>query len=449
MIILDTALNNRLKENNPVKVGIIGAGYMGRGLVFQIERSIRGMRAVAVFNRHISSAAYAYELAGIKDPVVVDNLEQLESALASNYFCITDNPEIICMAQGIDVIMEATGEIDFAADICLKAMDHGKHVILMNAELDATVGPILKVYADRADVIISNCDGDQPGVIMNLLRYVKTIGCRPVLAGNIKGLHDPYRNPDTQKSYAEKFRQKPRMVTSFADGTKISFEMAVVANATGFKCAKRGMHGPKCFHVSQAAHLFPLDEMLEHGLVDYILGADPPGVFVLGYNDSPVMRQYMDYYKMGTGPVYVFYIPYHLPSIEAPLTAARAVLFNDASITPLAGPVCEVITIAKRELKAGDILDGIGGFDTYGVLENMPVAMGENLLPMGLSRGCWLKRDIKKDQAITYHDVHVPEGRLGDRLRQEQIVHFGLASDRAMPGKKIPDHGFASNQAQV
>jgi len=202
-------------------------------------------------------------------------------------------------------------------------------------------------------------------------------------------------------------------------------EMAVVANATGFRVGRRGMYGPKCTHVTEALTLYPMDQLLNGGLVDYVLGAEPgPGVFVLGYNEHPIKRQYAQYFKMGDGPLYVFYTPYHLPHLEVPLTAARAVLFQDAAIAPLAGPVCDVITLAKRDLKADELLDGIGGFTSYGVLENSDVVQAENLLPMGLAEGCRLKRDIARDQAITYADVELPEGRLCDRLRAEQDTLF-------------------------
>jgi len=295
----------------------------------------------------------------------------------------------------------------------------------MNAELDATIGPILKLYADRAGVVITTADGDQPGVIMNLYRYVKAIGCKPVLAGNMKGLQDPYRTPETQKGYAEKYKQKPQMVTSFADGTKISMEMAVVANATGLRAGKRGMYGPRCEHVNDAINLFPMDQMLNGGLVDYILGAEPaPGVFILGYNEDPIQQQYMNYYKMGDGPLYVFYTPYHICHFETPLTVARAVLFKDAAATPAAGPVCDVITIAKCELREGEILDGIGGFTCYGMLENSWICQAEDLLPMGLSEGCRLRKNIQRDQAITYSDVELPQDRLCDKLRAEQNEYF-------------------------
>jgi predicted homoserine dehydrogenase-like protein len=295
----------------------------------------------------------------------------------------------------------------------------------MNAELDATVGPILKVYADRAGIVITNADGDQPGVMMNLLRFVNSIGYKPVLSGNIKGLQDHYRTPETQKGFAEKHHITPQMATSFADGTKISMENAIVANATGFKAGKRGMYGPKCAHVSETVNLFPMDQLLNGGLVDYILGAEPgPGVFVLGYNDHPVRQGYMRYFKMGEGPLYAFYTPYHLPHLEVPLTAARAVLFKDAAVAPIAGPVCDVITIAKRDLKSGELLDGIGGFTCYGMIENIDVCKAENLLPMGLSEECSLTRDVGKDQAITYADVKLPPERLCVELRTEQDAYF-------------------------
>ncbi|MFW6323702.1 MAG: Gfo/Idh/MocA family oxidoreductase, partial [Desulfovibrionales bacterium] len=273
MIILDTALEKREQEGNPVRVGIIGAGYMGRGTALQILSAIRGMDVAAVSNRTVSEALRSYEQAGVSDASYVETVSELEDAVADGKHAYTDDASLLCRAEGIDVVIEATGEIEFGAGVTLEAIEHGKHVVLMNAELDATVGPILKVRADQAGVVVTNADGDQPGVIMNLLRFVRTIGYDPVLAGNIKGLQDPYRTPETQKAFAEAHKQKPRMVTSFADGTKISMEMAVTANATGFKAGKRGMHGPTCAHVTEAPGLFPLEQLMNGGLVDYVLGA--------------------------------------------------------------------------------------------------------------------------------------------------------------------------------
>jgi predicted homoserine dehydrogenase-like protein len=421
VIIIDKALEERHRENNPIRIGLVGAGYMGRGIALQIIGFTRGIKLVAISNRTISEAERAYRDADIEKVIAVNTVEKLEESIDNDECAITENAILLCEARGIDAIIEATGTIEFGAEIILKAIENKKHVILMNAELDATIGPILKRYADRAGVIITNSDGDQPGVIMNLYRYVKAIGCRPVLAGNMKGLQDPYRTPETQKSYAAKYKQKPPMVTSFADGTKISMEMAVVANATGFKAGKRGMYGPKCDHVNDAIHLFPLDQLLESGLVDYILCSDPPGgVFVLGYNEHPIQQQYMNYYKMGDGPLYVFYTPYHLCHFEVPLSVVRAVHFQDAVAAAIAGPVCDVITVAKRELEVGELVDCIGGFTVYGMLENADVSHKENLLPMGQSEGCMLRNKIEKDQVIKYSDVDLPKGRICDKLRDEQ-----------------------------
>ncbi len=425
MIIVDKALEKRHEEGNPVRVAIVGAGYMGRGIALQILSAIKGMKLVAISNRTVEEARRAYKEADVTSVSLVETVSQLEDAIAEGRYAITDDALLMCQADGIDVLIEATGEIEFGAHVVMKAIEHGKHIILMNAELDATLGPILKVYADKAGVVISNADGDQPGAVMNLYRFVKSIGYRPVLAGNMKGLQDPYRTPETQKEFAAKHGQKTPMVTSFADGTKISMEMAVVANATGFHVGRRGMYGPRCGHVTDAPKLFSLDELLKGGLVDYVLGAEPgPGVFILGYNDDPRKKPYLSYLKMGDGPLYVFYTPYHLCHLEVPLTAARAVLFQDAATAPMGAPVCDVLTAAKCDLKAGEVLDGIGGFSSYGVLDNSDVCVRENLLPMGLSQGCRLTRDIPRDQVLTYADVEIPQGRLADKLRAEQRAYF-------------------------
>jgi predicted homoserine dehydrogenase-like protein len=427
MIIVDTALEKREREGKPIRVGLIGAGYMGRGIALQFLTPLDGMRLVAIANRTLPDAEKAYLQAGIDSVKTVGTVAQLESAIDGGQFAITENAVLLCEAGNIDVVIEATGEIEFGAHVVLKAIENGKHVVLMNAELDATVGPILKVYADRAGVVITNTDGDEPGVAMNLFRFAKTIGLRPVLAGNLKGMIDPYRTPDTQREFAEKYHQKPKMITSFADGTKLSMETTVLANATGFRVGKRGMLGPKCSHVKDALKIFPLELFKDGGLVDYLLGAEPhTGAFVLGFNDHPIKRQYMNYFKMGDGPLYVFYTPYHLPHVQIATTVARAVLFRDATVAPLGKPSCEVITVAKRDLKKGEILDGVGGFTCYGMIDNAPACRTENLLPMGLSDGCRLTVDVRRDRAIAYSDIDVPNRRLCDKLKDEQNAHFGL-----------------------
>jgi len=427
VVIVDAALEKREAEGDPIRVGMIGAGYMGRGIALQFLTPLVGLRLVAIANRTLSQAQRAYHEAGIDDVKVVERASQLEEAIRLNRHSITDDPAVLCEAGNIDAIIEATGEIEFGASVALQGIQSGKHVILMNAELDATLGPILKVYADRAGVVITNTDGDEPGVAMNLVRFVKTIGYKPVLTGNLKGMIDPYRTPDTQREFATKHNQKPRLITSFADGTKLSMEATVLANATGFKVGRRGMYGHRCGHVKDTLKLFRPEMFENGGLVDYVLGAEPhTGAFVLVHDEHPVKRQYMSYFKMGEGPLYMFYTPYHLPHLQIATTVARAVLFRDPTVAPLGRPMCDVLTAAKRDLKAGDRLDGIGGFACYGVIDTAEVCERDRLLPMGLSHGCSLKRDIRKDEVLSYDDVELPTNRLSDKLRDEQNRHFGF-----------------------
>lgn len=429
MIVVDRALQECLAAGNPVRVGMIGAGFMGRGIANQIINSVPGMELVAIANRNLAGAKRAYEEAGVGDLLEeVETTVALEEAISQGKYVITEDPKLLCQAEPIDAIIEVTGTIEYAAEMVMEAITNRKHVILMNAELDGTIGPILKVYADRAEVILTACDGDQPGVQMNLYRFVKSIGLTPLLCGNIKGLQDPYRNPTTQEGFARRWGQKPHMVTSFADGTKISFEQAIVANATGMTVAQRGMLGYDFKgHVDEMTSMYDVDRLRElGGIVDYVVGAKPgPGVYVFATHDDPKQRHYLNLYKLGEGPLYSFYTPYHLCHFEVPLSVARAVLLQDAVMSPLGKPQVDVITTAKIDLKAGDTLDGIGYYMTYGQCENSEVVNQENLLPMGLAEGCRLKRDIAKDAVLTYDDVELPQGRLCDRLRAEQNAYFG------------------------
>ncbi|HEY9634328.1 MAG TPA: SAF domain-containing protein [Coleofasciculaceae cyanobacterium] len=437
MIIVDKALQAREEAGNPVKVAMIGAGFMGRGIANQILNSVPGMKLVAISNRSIDEAKRAYAEAGAEDVKVVDTVSELEDAIAKGQYAITDDAMLLCKADGIDAIVEVTGAIEFGAHVVMEAIANRKHIILMNAELDGTIGPILKVYADKAGVIISGCDGDQPGVQLNLYRFVKSIGLTPLLCGNIKGLQDPYRNPTTQEGFAKQWGQKAHMVTSFADGSKISFEQAIVANATGMTVAKRGMLGHDFRgHVDEMTKMYDVDQLKElGGIVDYVVGTKPgPGVFVFGTHDDPKQRHYLNLYKLGEGPLYSFYTPYHLCHFEVPLSVARVVLFNDVVMAPIDGPRVDVVTTAKIDLKAGETLDGIGFYMTYGQCEKSDIVREQNLLPMGLAEGCRLKRDIAKDQVLTYDDVELPEGRLSDKLRAEQNAYFAPSKTPATVG---------------
>ena len=430
MIIIDTALEKLEEQGKPIRVGMIGAGFMASGAALEVIRYKKGMRLVAISNRNIEKAQKAYIQAGVQDAQTITNLSELDSRISEGKVSVTDDPMLLCSSEQIDVILEMSGDVEFGARVAMEAIKNKKHFVSFNAELFGTLGSILKTYADKAGVIFTLADGDQPVVEMNLFRFVKGLGVRPVLCGNIKGLHDPYRNPTTQKGFAEKWGQNVNMVTSFADGSKVSFEQAVVANAMGMGVLKRGMIGPTVEPgtvIDKTVDLFPADELLSgNGAVDYVVGAIPgPGIFVLGTIDDPIQKHYLNLYKLGEGPLYCFYTPYHLCHFEAPTTVARAFLFNDAGLTPLGRPMVDVVATAKTDLKAGKKIDGIGEYDTYGLCENYDIARNENLLPIGLAEGCVLTRDVPKDQVITFDDVTLPAGRLSDMLWKEQLDIFG------------------------
>ena len=431
MIIVDTALRKRHEQGRPVRVAMVGAGYMARGIALQIQTVMKGMRLVGIAARNVEQAEAVYKQAGVTAHRAGGTVSSIEQAIAAQKFVVTDDPMQLCQAGGIDAIIDATGDVEIGAHVALEAIRNGKHIVLMNAEVDATVGPILKVYADRAGVIYTYTDGDEPGVAMNLFRFVESIGYKPVLLGQIKGFLDRYRNPDTQRAFAEQHKQKPAMVASFADGSKLAIESAIIGNATGFVPGKRGMYGHQTASVKDLLKLFTPKDFDKGGLVDFVLGAEPhTGAFVMGYNDEPVKQSYMKYFKMGEGPLYMFYTPYHLPHISLPHSVARAVLFNDATLAPLGAPVCDTVSTAKKDLKAGEILDGMGGFACYGLIESYENCLREDYLPIASSIGCRLKRDILKDQPLSYRDVELPKGRLSDKLRAEQTEYFGRSKLR-------------------
>ncbi|HEY5753325.1 MAG TPA: Gfo/Idh/MocA family oxidoreductase [Chthoniobacterales bacterium] len=432
MILVDTALARRAAEGRPVRVALVGAGFMGRGIANQIINSVRGMSLVAIANRTVANAERAYREAGVKDFDYVSRPGDLEDCIRKGVPAITDDVLMLPGVENIDVLIEATGAIEFGIQLAMRAIAYGKDVVSMSAELDATVGSILQKHARKAGVIFSISDGDQPGVQMNLWRYVKSIGLEPLVCGNIKGLQDPYRNPTTQKAFAERWGQNAWMVTSFADGSKISFEQACVANATGMKVEQRGMRGGNWDrHVDElcSAGRYDVEKLRSlGGAVDYVVGAQPhPGVFVLATHGDPKQRHMLELYKLGSGPLYSFYAPYHLCHFEVPLSAARVFLFRDV-VLAAQRPEVDVITKSKTPLRAGERLDGIGGYSTYGECENHDISRAENLLPQGLAEGCILKRDVPRDTPITYADVELPAGRLCDQLRREQDAAFTISA---------------------
>jgi predicted homoserine dehydrogenase-like protein len=427
MIIVDNALKARQEQGKPIRVGMVGAGFMGQGLTNQIENSVPGMRMAAIYNRKPERAVGVYRYAGHEQVKVTASQSELDEAVRRGAPAVAEDPFLICRSPEIDVVVDVTGSVEFGARVILEAFQHQKPVVLMNAEVDATIGPILRVYGKKHGQILSACDGDEPGVQMNLVRWVKGLGLTPRVVGNVKGLQDPYRNPTTQKGWAERWVQNPAMVTSFADGSKISFEQSIVANATGFKVRSRGMSRGRKYDgsIMDIHKLYDIDEARAlGGIVDYTVGPPLIKVFVLAEHPDPKQRHYLNLYKMGEGPLYPFWTPYHVVHFETPFSIARVVLFRDELAPPLGGPLVEVCAVAKRDLKAGEVLDEYGMYMTYGEAVNAEEMSSSRYLPEGLVEGCRLRRDIAKDQVLTYDDVEIPAGRIADQLRAEQYRHF-------------------------
>ena len=427
MIIVDTALEAREKEGRPIRVALLGAGFMSHGLGNHIVNTTPGMRLVGVYNRRPQRAFELYKYAGVKDVVSPTTQKEADLAMREGIAVATDDAFLLARSPEVDVIVDVTGSVEFGARVALEAFRHKKDVVLMNAEIDATIGPILQTYAAKNGVILSACDGDEPGVQINLYRWVKGLGLTPRVIGNIKGLQDPYRNPTTQKGFAEKWKQNPAMVTSFADGSKISFEQAIVANATGFVVRSRGMSRGMEYKgdVMKIGKLYDIDAVRKlGGIIDYVVGTPLTKVYVLAEHPDPKQQHYLNLYKMGDGPLYSFFTPYHLVHFEVPAAIARVVLFRDHLAKPLGGPVVEVCACAKRDLTAGETLDDYGMYMTYGEAVNADEMCRMKYLPEGLVEGCVLKRDIPKDAVITYDDVSLPPGRLADQLRAEQYRMF-------------------------
>ncbi len=429
MYIIDQKLEEREASNNPIKVGVIGAGEMGKGLINQICRYTLGMIVAAVYNRTVEKAEQAMFASGVRGTQVVKSEREMTMAIENGKTAVTNDIDVLIECSGVDVLVEMTGHITFALENILKAFEKGKHVVSFNAELEATFGPLLKAKAAENNVLYTLGDGDQPGVTQNLFRHVKMMGFEPLLCGNIKGLQDHYRNPSTQASFAKQWDMTPEMVTSFADGTKISFEQAVTANATNMSVAQRGMIGPNFKgHVDEMTSGFypDVDKLKElGGIVDYVVGGKPgPGVFIYATTNDPLSAKYLKYGKLGDGPLYSFYVPYHLLFFELAFSIARLIDFKDITLNAEYGMKVEVVTVAKEDLKPGDKIDGLGGYKTYGICDNTVSARADNLLPIGLAENCVVKRSLKKDELIALDHIEFHNPALLEQYKG-QIVKSG------------------------
>jgi predicted homoserine dehydrogenase-like protein len=423
----------RLEDSRtPIRVGVIGSGLMGRGLVHQLAR-MPGMRPALIVARNIERALLACRDAGfaVDDIVVTDDALRFSKAVWANKLAITTDVELAADVAPVDAFIECTGAVEYGAKAALACIRNGRHFVSMNAETDATVGCLLKQEADRAGVVYTNCDGDQPGVLMRLIEYCRGCGLDVRAAVNCKGFMDIHATPDSILPWASKQNTSPRMTASFTDGTKLNIEMNVVANATGMLPARRGMIGVRTDLKNAIEDFRKAGALLGAPAVDYTLGGDfGGGVFVIARTDDPrVAAPYMRYFKMGDGPDYLFFRPYHLCHLEAPLSAAEAVLYREPTVAPLGRPVAHTVALAKRALKAGETLDGIGGFTCYGEVEVAQRCAG--LLPVGLAEDVRLTRDIAAGEPIPLDAVALDDGRLLVSLWRRQHMQADFASPLA------------------
>ena len=412
-------MEQRAQSSQEIAVGVIGAGFVGKGVVHQLQRSV-GMRPAVVVNRTVDRAVDAFVLAGCArdDVVVSDDPETVTRAVADRRPVATSSPGVLPEVSGIDVVVEVTGAMGYGARAMLGCLEGGLDVVSLNAEVDATVGHLLHDAAKRSGAVYTIADGDQPGVLMRHLEFVEGMGFEITAALNCKRNLNVHQNPDDSAGYSVRDGTSVLMTTAFGDGTKMQVENAVVANLTGLAPDRRGMHGVRTTLATAVDDV--LAAVSRRGVVDFTLGGDfAAGVCVIGHAPDPeVAGPYLRFLKMGEGPDYLFFRPYHLVHLEVPITVAEVVLDRHGLGVPVGDPVAEVVAVAKRDLEPGDQLDGIGGFGCYGHVDTVERAAG--LLPVGLSAHAQVVKRVERDKAIPLDAVDLDTDADIVRLRRWQ-----------------------------
>jgi len=425
MLNINIALRKLDENGKHICMGLVGAGQMGRGIVTQVFQ-MKGMCIPIIANRTVTKAKEAFQLAGVdsKDIIVTNTVSEAENAIKNGKYVVTEDFEVVAKVLPVDVIIEATGVPEIGAQVALKAIHNGKHIVMLNVEADATVGPILKKMADRAGIVYTVSAGDEPGAIKELFDFADAVGFNVIAVG--KGKNNPLdrdATPDTLRQKALEKGVSPRMLTSFVDATNTMIELTAVSNAIGFVPSKRGLIGPSA-KLQDLPKLFMLKEqggiLDRYQVVDYVFGI-APGVFAIVNSERQITRETMQYVSMGEGPNFVLYRPFHLICIETPLSAARAFLYKEPTIAPAGAPVSETVAVAKRDLKAGEHLDGIGGYTVYGLIDTVENARKDNAVPIGLiNNKTVVKTDVKKGETITYDMVKLDEDSTVLQLRRLQ-----------------------------
>lgn len=404
----------------PIRVAIVGCGSMGLGIALQ-SRLTPGLRVTVLADKNLEAAKIAAEAIGGKYTVTANPFE-----VPVDSIIVTDDLFPSLHSGRIDVLVEATNSVGQSAKYCIESLKKGIHVVLMNAEIDLLLGPYLNRVAEEFGVIVTSDAGDQHGVIATMAEEIKMWGFKLVMLGNIKGFLNRYAVYKQMTSEAAKRYLNVVQCVAYTDGTKVNVEMALLANGYGCTPYKRGMAGPALEDVNQVLDIFDFDMYDQNGVVDYILGANPGGgVYIVGCADEPLQRRYLEYYKRGRGPFYLFYRPYHLCHLETPRAIAQAYLYRKKILWPRYGKLTDVFTFAKQDLEEGLIIKhSIGSDEFYGLIDTREKT--KNLVPIALLETeekdgrPILKRNLKKDEPLTFDDVEFPPSYLFDLYQQQE-----------------------------
>jgi len=407
-----------------IRVVIVGAGAMGKGLFYQCDVT-PGFDCVGIADVELERAAACAAMTG-REYRVVGTSAEARAALDRGIVAVCADGALLAECAGADVLIESSNCIGPAARFAISAVESGKHLVLMNSEIDLAFGPYLAELAHRRGVVYTSCDGDQHGVLKHLVDDLTLWGFELVMGGNMKGFLDRAANPTTIVPEADKRNLGYKMCTAYTDGTKLCIEMALLANALSLATPVPGMHGPRAGHVREVFDLLDIESLWRrHGpFVDYVLGAQPDGgVFAVGLCEDPYQRDMMAYYKMGKGPLYLFYRPYHLCHVEAMECVAEAALDGRSLLEPAAGLRTNVFAYAKRDLAAGETLDGIGGYTCYGMIDNCGTGGAHPGLPICLAEDVRLARDVRRGEPVLLQDVEAdPAAFEFDLFRRAQAA---------------------------
>ena len=421
----------RADAGKPVRIGLIGSGEMGTDIVTRAAM-MDGVEVAAISEINLPAAHEAVEIAYRTDGQSAEaaNAERVNATIEAGKVAVTDNAEAVLGSDLIDVVIDATGVPAVGAEIGLSAMERGKHLVMMNVEADVCIGAYLRREAERLGVIYSLGAGDEPSSCMELIEFVSAMGHKIVCAG--KGKNNPLNIDAVPEAYMDEARRRnmnPRLLVEFVDGSKTMVEMCAIANATGLIPDCDGMHGPAASREELAKTLIPARDggvLSDIGRVDYTIGKGvAPGVFVIAEAEHPRVHERMSDLKMGDGPYFTFLRPYHLTSLEVPLTCARAVLYGKADMVPLDVPVAEVCAVAKKDLAAGDTLDQIGEYTYRAWALEAGRARAAKAHPAGLLTGARVTAPIAKGELITAANTTLPDAKIVELRRRQDEMIFG------------------------